>query len=98
MSGASLVCTEFINMMAAIDRLDDAARILGHLDAAGWMGLEGPGFKVFVVDAADRVAADARTAAVRAEAAAAKRDERRALTDMRDVLDELPTEPAVASP
>ena len=89
MSGTSLVCIEFIVMMTAIDRLSEAARSLGHLDATGLLDVEGPGFRMLVVEAAEKVAADQGASAVRADAARQPCAERQALTDIRDVLDEL---------
>jgi predicted ATPase/DNA-binding SARP family transcriptional activator len=89
LSGASLACIEFINMMATIDRLEDAARILGHLDATGLLGVEGPGFKMLVADAAGKVALDPEAAAARDAAAERRLDEHHALSYIRDVLDEL---------
>jgi hypothetical protein len=98
MSGADLVCIEFVNMMTAIDRLPDAARILAHLDTTGLLGVEGPGFKMFVADAADKVASDPRATAAREQAAERRLSERQALEYMRDVLDELLDQRAAARP
>lgn len=89
MSGASLVCLEFINMMTTIDRLQEAARILGHLDTTGLLGVEGPGFKMLVGEAADKVASNPGAAAARKEAAERRLDERHALNYIRDVLGQL---------
>jgi hypothetical protein len=98
MSGADLVCIEFINMMTAIDRFPDAARILGHLDTTGLLGVEGPGFKIFVADAADKVASNPGATEAREEAAARRLDERHALEYIRDVLDELLDQQAAVHP
>ncbi len=89
LSGASLVCLEFINMMTTIDRLPEAARILGHLDTTGLLGVEGPGFKMLVRDAAGKVAANPAATAARKKAAEQMLDERHALKYIRDVLDQL---------
>jgi predicted ATPase/DNA-binding SARP family transcriptional activator len=98
MSGASLVCLEFINMMTTIDRLPEAARILGHLDTTGLLDVEGPGFKMLVHDAADKVASNPESTAARKEAAERTHDERHALNYIRDVLDQLLDQQAVARP
>ncbi|MDJ0768163.1 MAG: BTAD domain-containing putative transcriptional regulator [Ilumatobacter sp.] len=46
-----LVCIEFINMIAATDRSDDAAAILHHLETTGL--LDNPAWHSLVADAAD---------------------------------------------
>jgi hypothetical protein len=89
LSGASLACIEFVNMMATIGRLPEAARILGHLDTTGLLGVEGPGFKMLVAEAAGKVASTPEAAAARQAAAERRLDEHHALSYVRDVLDEL---------
>ena len=89
MSGTGIVSIEFINMTTTIGHLPKAARILGHLDTTGLLDVEGPGFHMLVVDAAEKVAADPGASAVRADAARQSCDERRVLTDMRGMLNEL---------
>ena len=98
MSGAELLCIEFINMMTAVDRLPEAARILGHLDTTGLLDAEGPGFKLLIADAADTVASDPTARSAREDAAGQERSERDALAYMRDVLDEILDQRAVARP
>jgi hypothetical protein len=98
MSGASLVCLEFVNMMTTLDRLPDAARILAHLDTTGLLGVEGPGFKMFVADAADKVASDPRATAAQEQATNRRLTERQALEYIRDVLDELLDQQATTAP
>lgn len=85
-------------MMTAINRLPEAARILGHLDTTGLLGVEGPGFKMLVADAADKVASNPEATAAREAAAERRLDERHALTYIRDVLDELLDEQAAIRP
>jgi predicted ATPase/DNA-binding SARP family transcriptional activator len=97
-SGASLVCLEFINMMTAIDRLPEAAHILGHLDATGLLGVEGPGFKMLVRDAADKVAANPAATAARKQASEQMLDEGHALNYIRDVLGQLLDQQTPAHP
>ncbi len=65
MAGTAIVGIEFVNMMTAVGRLIDAGVILGHLDATGLLGVEGPGFKVLVTDAVLVVGADPDAAAAR---------------------------------
>lgn len=89
MSSASLACIEFINMMRAIDRLSDAAHILGHLDSTGMLGVEGPGFKLLVVDAIADVASSPVASAAHEAAVERQLDERDALVYIRGVLDQL---------
>ncbi|MDJ0769603.1 MAG: BTAD domain-containing putative transcriptional regulator [Ilumatobacter sp.] len=89
MSGVAMVGLEFVNMMTAIGRLDDAAVVLGHFDSTGLLGVEGPGFKLLVADAVAVGAADPAAAAARRAAEAEGLDERGALGFMRQVLDEL---------
>jgi len=83
------VCIEFVNMMTAIERLVDAGVILGHLDATGMLGVEGPGFKLFVAEAAEVVAADPDASAAREDAAACGLGDSEALSNMGRALGEL---------
>jgi len=89
MAGVAIVGIEFVNMMTAVDRLHDAAVILGHFDATGLLAVEGPGFKTFLTDAVDVVAADPNAMAVREDAARRDLDDHQALAYMRHVLIEL---------
>jgi hypothetical protein len=86
MAGVALVGIEFVNMMTAIGRLEDAGIILGHFDATGLLGVEGPGFKVLITEALGLVAADPAASACRTDAAARGLDERDALAHMGQVL------------
>jgi predicted ATPase/DNA-binding SARP family transcriptional activator/tetratricopeptide (TPR) repeat protein len=95
MSGADLVCIEFINMMTTINRLPDAARILGLLDTTGLPPVEA---LLLGADAADKVASNPEATAAREEAAEQRLDERHALEYIRDVLDELLDQQAAAPP
>lgn len=89
MSGANLVHIEFINMMMTIDRLHDAAHVLGHVDTTGLLDVDGPGFKTLLADAVVKVASNPVATAVRKEAAALNHGERHALTYIRDVMEQL---------
>ena len=95
MSGTDLVCIEFINMMTTINRLPDAARILGLLDTTGLPPVEA---LLLGADAADKVASNPTATAAREEAAERRLDERHALNYIRDVLDELLDQQAVVRP
>ena len=83
---AAMVGLEFINMMTAVGRLNDAGVLLGHFDATGLLGVEGPGFRLLIADAVDVVAADRDATTARDDAATRKMDEPEALAHMRDVL------------
>jgi hypothetical protein len=85
--GAGAVCVEFINMMAAIDRLKDAARMLGYLEAMGHFGALAS--NTIVADAATKIAANTGHIADQEQAPGQHLDDRQALAYMRDVLDEL---------
>ena len=89
MAAVALVAVEFVNMMTAIGRLYDAGVILGHFDATGVMGAEGPGLKLLLTDALETVAADPGAMAAREDAAATGLDEQGALAHMGRVLSEL---------
>ena len=81
--GARLVAVEFINMMADLDRLAEAARVLAYLDTTGGFGVLAR--DTLVADAVGRIAADTH---IRNEAGQ-DLDARQALAYMRDVLDDL---------
>ncbi|MGI9613506.1 MAG: AfsR/SARP family transcriptional regulator [Acidimicrobiales bacterium] len=89
MSGVAIVGIEFLNMMTALGRLDDAAVILGHFDATGLLAVEGPGFKVLIADGVAAVAADPDADAIRRDVAERSIDEYETLAYIRDVLTEL---------
>jgi predicted ATPase/DNA-binding SARP family transcriptional activator len=76
-----VTCAEFVNMMAALDRLEDAARMLHHLDktAPYWAGL--------VAEARRKVAAGVPGGL--AQASDLDLDDRQALEYMRRVLRQL---------
>jgi hypothetical protein len=81
--GARLVAVEFVNLMAAVDRLTEAARVLAYLDTTGGFGALAR--ETLVADAADRIAADPRFP----DDGGHDLDARQTLAYMRDVLDEL---------
>ncbi|GAA1293354.1 hypothetical protein GCM10009609_72900 [Pseudonocardia aurantiaca] len=80
---ASNAAVEFINMMAAIDRIPDAARVLGYLAASGDYGALAS--RTLVADAAGKIAA----AVGYTPGLKQRLDARQALEYMRHVLDEL---------
>jgi predicted ATPase/DNA-binding SARP family transcriptional activator len=75
-------CIEFVKMMVKVDRLPEAARILGFLEATDSLDLAGLQSRVTGPTAAD-------PAIVRERATGRNLDDRGALTFMRDVLDRL---------
>lgn len=83
---AANAAVEFINMMATIDRLPAAARVLDYLGAAGDFGALAA--RTLVADA-DRIAASAERIPDHDRSPEPRLDARHALTYMRDVLDEL---------
>jgi predicted ATPase/DNA-binding SARP family transcriptional activator len=89
---ATNVAVEFINMMATIDRLPAAARVLDYLTRAGDFGALAA--RTLVADAAARIDAaridaDVERIADQDRSPEPRLDARHALTYMRDVLDEL---------
>ena len=80
---ARIVAVEFVNMVAAVDRLVEAARVLAYLDTT-------EGFGVLARDTlvADAVASIAAAPQV-TDGGGPDLDAREALVYMRDVLDEL---------
>ena len=84
---ATNAAVEFINMMATINRLSAAARVLDYLAAAGDFGALAA--RTLVADSAVRIAADSERIPDHDRSAEPRLDARRALMYMRDVLDEL---------
>ena len=87
MQGICAASVEFVNMVAALDRLPDAACLLRYLDTTGL--LDAAFWSTQVAAARDRAAAAIRTAPDRDQPAGHRLDDRRALEYMRRVLDEL---------
>jgi predicted ATPase/DNA-binding SARP family transcriptional activator len=83
MQGASITAVEFINIMAALDRVADAARMLAYLGTTGL--LDAPPFRTLIEHAARKVAADGDRPLVEGPIS----DDRRALEHMRRTLDTL---------
>ncbi len=83
MAGVAIVGLEYVNLMAGLGRLDDAAVILGHFDTTGLLHVEGHGFRVLIDDAVTAVASDSHASATQDEAAARKMDEHDAIEAMR---------------
>jgi tetratricopeptide (TPR) repeat protein len=83
-------CIEFIKMMVKVDRLPEAARILGFLESTG--SRDAPALGSLVAGDAGRITGDAEhdptheQAIVNERAIGRDLDDRRALTFMRDVL------------
>ena len=83
MHGADITAVEFVDMMARSDRLPEAARMLGYLEATNL--LDTPAFRALVADAASAVAASG--GAEDEQAAGRALDDRGALAFMRDALE-----------
>jgi predicted ATPase/DNA-binding SARP family transcriptional activator len=87
---AMLAAVEFVNMMAALDRLPETERVLGYLRTTGDFGVTA--LRTLVADAAALVGADAgRTPQPGREQTL---DARQALGYMQGVLAELATDPS----
>ena len=84
---AANAAVEFINMMAIIDRLPAAARVLDYLRAAGDFGALAT--RTLVAEAAAQVAANADRIPDQDRSPEPRLDARHALRYMRDVLDAL---------
>ena len=84
MYGAKLACIEFIAMMVRVDRLPDAARILGFLESSG--ALDAPALRTLVSSDAERIATDPTPVTHDERTRGRDLDERRALGFIRDVL------------
>jgi hypothetical protein len=88
--GARLVAVEFVNMLADVDRLVEAARMLAYLDTTGGFGVLAR--DTLVAGAVGRIAADPHCS----DDGGHDLDARQALAYMRDVLDELAEQSPVA--
>jgi predicted ATPase len=84
---ASVVCIEFVNMMAAIDRLAEAAHMLGYLETINDFGALAS--RTLVADAARKVTTSAANIPKPPQPGGYHLDDRRALAYMRDVLADL---------
>ena len=80
---ARLVAVEFVNMMAELGRLEEAARVLAYLETTGGFGELAR--ETLVAEAVSKVAANPRVT----EDGGRDLDARQALAYMREVLDEL---------
>jgi len=89
---AGNAAVEFITMMASIDRLDDAARVLRFLETAGDFGALAA--RTVVAEAAGKIATAAGPAPGSEPPPGHQLDARQALDHMHDVLNELtPAQP-----
>lgn len=87
MMGVEAVCVEFISMTATMQRLPDAARMVGYLETTGDFGALAS--RTIVADAATKVAANTEDTPRQEQAAGRDLDQRQALEYMREVLDDL---------
>jgi hypothetical protein len=88
MQAGSIVCIEFINMMAQIGRLAEAGRMLAYLETTGL--LDAPAWRTLIDDSA-KIIASAPDAAGAADGDDSL-EGRQALEYMRDVLHTLTTD------
>jgi predicted ATPase/DNA-binding SARP family transcriptional activator len=84
---AKIACIEFIGMMVKLDRLPEAARILGFLESTGSLNV--PALRPLIVSDAGRIAADSEHDTDHERAIGSDLNDRDALTYVRDVLDRL---------
>jgi hypothetical protein len=80
-------CVEFIRMMVKVDRLPEAARILGFLESTGSRDVSA--LRSLVTGDVGRFSGDSEHEMDRERAIGRDLDDRRALAFMRDVLDRL---------
>ena len=83
MQAICVTCVEFINMMATLGRLADAAPMLDHLDKTF------PYWATLVAEARDKIEANAEPQRAREQASGWNLDNRQALEYMREVLQQL---------
>ena len=86
MQAASITCLEFINMMAALDRLDATAHMLDYLETTGL--LDAPAWRTLIAEATAKVA-DNQPDTHQVGAPETDLDDRQALNYMRGLLDQL---------
>ena len=84
---AEIACIQFIGMMVKVDRLPEAARILGFLESTSSPDV--PALRPLIVSDAGRIAANSEHDTDHERAIGSDLDDRHALTYMRDVLDRL---------
>lgn len=87
MWAARLASLDFINMMSYLNRLEDAAHLMGYAEASGI--LEGPAFAIQIADAAANLAANDNSELQQRQAAGRQLDNRSALEYIAKVLVEL---------
>lgn len=87
LQAACVTAAEFINMMAAIDRLPSAARMVGFLETTGL--LNAPTSRTMIDQAEREIAADVRLDRAREQAIGRNLDHRQALEYMHGVLQQL---------
>ena len=87
MQAACVTTVEFVNMTATVDRLPDAARMLGFLETTGL--LDAPAWRTLVEEAESKIAADVHPHLAREQASGRNIGHRQALEYMREVLRQL---------
>ncbi|MCP4958198.1 MAG: hypothetical protein GY925_02905 [Actinomycetia bacterium] len=89
LDGEAIVGIEFVRMMVALDRVHDAAALLGHFDSTGLLAVEGLGFKIFLADAIEVVEARVDPAAATGRTADEAMGDREAPSLTQQVLNDL---------
>ncbi len=82
-----IACIEFIGMMVKVERLPEAARILGFLESTG--SLDVPALRSLVAGDAARIATGSENDTAHERTLGRDLDDRRALVFMREVFDRL---------
>lgn len=84
--GASFACIEFINMMVAINRLPEAAHMLGHVETTGLLQADPAAFRTLINDAVEIIAKRQDPALDALRESGGNLDQREALEYMHSVL------------
>ncbi len=99
LSAAGFLSIEFVNMMMASGRLDEAAKVLGYLDRTGILDVEGPAFRLLVVDSSALVDENAEAADIRRSVAETDGiGDRWGLDTIASILDQILDEPLTGGP
>jgi hypothetical protein len=85
---AEMAFVEFVNMMARVDHLTEAATVLGHLERSGMLDGALP-YRALVADAVSAIATKPDLTLVEPPSPALELDDRRVLEYMLEVLDQL---------
>lgn len=87
--GSGIVGLEYVTMMVAIGRLEEAGHVLGFFESSGILEFEAAGFGVLVTEPAELIERDPSAAAHRRRAALLDLEPREIMRHMGAVLDSL---------